>query len=390
MSASPSDPLPLKRDASAEPASYVEGEPLRPKRVLFFGKRKSRSKCTGALVDALRTEGLQVVPVNCSLLRRWIGTLGMRATVRLIRRIYRPDLCFVFFHDLPPLLMEQFSGKIPTVVWMEEQTAHTDSSHVDYVRNVRLLCLSTPNLVRAYHSQGVQNATFLMSGFSRRFHRPFPKELPDEREIAFIGGPGAMGDRPGFLSWLSQRHRVTLFGRKDSWLPYLSRFPELEWASELRPKGYARVCASSSIILGLNQSHDSALYFSNRIFLTLACQGFHLTHYVPRMEEVFERGVHLDWFDSREECDEKIGWYLEHPRERRKIAMQGAALVHAEHRYQDRVQEILRLLAQEAPLHCPVDEIQAHENPFAEAILETVTRLSPIRRLSKASGGFED
>ncbi len=396
MSASPSDPLPLARDesgfgsASLRSLEFAKGEPLRPKRVLFFGKRKSRTKCTGALVDALRAEGMHVMTINCSMLRRWIGSLGMRATVRLIRMVYRPDLCFVFFHDLPPLLMEQFSGELPTVVWMEEQTAHTDSSHVDYVRNVRLLCLSTPNLVRAYRSQGVRNATFLMSGFSPRFHRPIGNDVRKERDIAFIGGPGAMGDRPGFLAWLSQRHQLTLFGRRDSWLPYLSRFPELNWCTEVRPRGYARACASSSIILGLNQSHDSALYFSNRIFLTLACGGFHLTHYVPRMEEVFDRGVHLDWFESRDECVERIEWYLGHPRECKRIAEQGAALVHEKHRYQDRVRAILQMLAKEEPLNCPVGEIETHENPFEATILGARTPLSPLWQLSKASGACQD
>lgn len=391
MTASPFDSVGLDRDRPAIPlsGSRVEGG-LKPKRVLFFGKRKSRTKCTGALVDALEQEGLHVISVNCSLLRRWIGSWGMHTVVRLIKKWYRPDLCFVFFHDLPPLLMEQFSALIPTVVWMEEQTPNTDSSHVDYVRNVRLLCLSTPTLVRAYQSQGVRNATFLMSGFSPRYHRPLGKSLPKARDVAFIGGPGAMGDRPGFLAWLSQRHDVTLFGRKDSWLPYLARFPQLQWASEARPKTYARICATSSIVLGLNQSHDAALYFSNRIFLTLACQGFHITHYVPRMEEIFDRGVHLDWFESREECIDKVDWYLGRPRECKKIAEQGARLVHSGHRYQDRVREILAILAKEKPLVCPVDEIEAHENPFEDTVLETVNQLSPIRRLRRASGGYRD
>lgn len=362
-------------------------EPLRPRRVLFFGKRKSRTRCTGALVDALRAQGLEVRTVNCSMLKRWIGIWGMRAAVRLVRRFYDPDLCFVFFHDLPPELMEEISGEIPTVVWMEEQLRQTDSSHVDYVRKVRLLCLSTPDLVDAYRNAGVRNATFSMSGFSPRFHRPLGREVEARRDLAFIGGPGHMGDRPQFLAWLSRLHDVELFGRKDSWLPYLRRYPELRMAGEVRPRRYARICAETRIVLGQNQSHDSPLYFSNRLFLTLACGGFHLTHYVPGMEELFRQGEHLDWFEGREECLDKIRFYLERPELRQRIARQGSDLVHECHRYEDRIREVLEILRLERPLSCPVDSLR-EEPAFVLEPLAPVLEGRPALR--KVSGSFGD
>ena len=47
-------------------------------------------------------------------------------------------------------------------------------------------------------------------------------------------------------------------------------------------------------------------YFSNRTFLTLAAGGFHLTHYVPGLETMFENHRHLVWYRSDEECLELI------------------------------------------------------------------------------------
>ncbi|MEZ5990713.1 MAG: glycosyltransferase [Planctomycetota bacterium] len=362
-------------------------EPLEPRRVLFFGKRKSRTRCTGALVEALRAQGLQVRTVNCSMLKRWIGTWGMRAAVRLVRRLYDPDLCFVFFHDLPPDLMEEISGEIPTVVWMEEQLRHTDSSHVDYVRKVRLLCLSTPDLVEAYRRAGVRDTTFSMSGFSPRYHRPLRAPRAQVRDLCFIGGPGHMGDRPQFLAWLSRMHDVEVFGRRDSWLPYLKRFPELRLVGEVRPRRYARVCAETRIVLGQNQTHDSPLYFSNRLFLTLASGGFHLTHYVPGMEELFDRGVHLDWFESREEALEKIRYYLARPELRARIARQGCELVHEEHRYEDRIREVLAILRLERAPYCPVDSLR-EEPAFVLEPLPPVLEGRPALR--KVSGSLGD
>ncbi len=352
--------------AGEEPVSF---EPIRPKRVLFFGKRKSRSVCTGALVDALRAQGLEVKWVNCSTLKRWLTKVPMRLVVRLLHRLYKPDLVFVFFHDLPKVLMQEISALTPTVVWMEERLQQVTPQNVAFVQNCRLLCLSTPELVETYRAAGVPQTTFLMSGFSPSYHHPH-SSLRDgrkpkfDRDIAFIGGPGNIEDRPGFLAWLSQKHDLEIFGVKEDWLPYLKKYPELRFAGEARPRRYSEICARSKIIFGLNQTHDSWLYFSNRVFLTLACQGFHLMHYVPGMETVFEDGKHIAWFEDREECLEKINYYLEHEQERLAIAKSGHDLVHAEHRYEQRIHEILEILSGEKDAQCPQPDAPAELNVF--------------------------
>ena len=98
------------------------------------------------------------------------------------------------------------------------------------------------------------------------------------------------------------------------------------------------------MVLGLNEVNQVPYYYSNRIYLTLGCGAFHLTHYVPGMEEVFQDGEHLAYFDTPEECEEKLAFYL--PREdlRRRIAAKAHELVMREHRYHDRVGAILTFL----------------------------------------------
>ena len=343
------------------PFERLDADPLRPRRVLFFGKKKSRSCCTGALVRSLRNQGLQVKWVNCSLLKRWIGSFGMRAVARWIRKRFDPDLIFVFFHDLPHVLVPEFTEEVPTVVWIEDSFKSISSEQLDYVRSARLVCLSTPSLVWAYRSLGIENATFMMSGFSPLYHQPLEQakgKAPEyDRDIAFIGGPGYMGNRPEFLSWLSEHHDLEIFGRKDSWQPYLRRFPNLRLVGEARPRAYAEVCARSKIVLGLNQTHDPSLYFSNRVFLTLACRGFHMMHYVPQMEQVFEHGEHLAWFRTREECLAQVGHWLSDDEARLRVAQGGYELVMSEHRYDERVAEILGILAGERGLSCPLDSV---------------------------------
>ncbi|MAE77261.1 MAG: hypothetical protein CMJ85_10380 [Planctomycetes bacterium] len=374
-------------------------EPIRPRRVLFFGKKKSRSCCTGALVQSLRNQGLKVKWVNCSLLKRWIGAWGMRYVVRYLRKRYRPDLCFVFFHDLPHVLMQEFTEELPTVVWIEEPIKYIDSAQVDYVRQARLVCLSTPSLVWAYRSLGVQNATFQMSGFSPQYHKPHRDfgQGHYDRDLVYIGGPGSMGNRPEFLAWLSERYDLEIFGTRDSWLPYMKRYKQLRVRGEVRPSRYAEVCARSKIVIGLNQTHESSLYYSNRVFLTLACKGFHLMRHVPGTERVFDRDEHLAWFHDRDECLEQVDRYLGDQAERERIAEQGHALVMKSHRYDRRVTEILEIIAQERQLSCPLDlvdevlEIGIDEQNETAAVLyprDGRVDFEPARRCLRHASGF--
>ena len=98
-------------------------------------------------------------------------------------------------------------------------------------------------------------------------------------------------------------------------------------------------------MLGLNQVNEDPLYFSNRTFLTLGCRGFHVTHYIPGLETVFENGEHLVWYSDTDECLDKIAKYLEAADERERIAEAGHQRVFGEHQYFHRVGRILEILA---------------------------------------------
>lgn len=78
-------------------------------------------------------------------------------------------------------------------------------------------------------------------------------------------------------------------------------------------------------------------YTSNRLYNILSVGGFCLTLYYPGIEEQFERGVHLDWFETPEEANEKIKYYLEHPKERKRIAKAGQEIYNKEHTGQKRL-----------------------------------------------------
>lgn len=64
-------------------------------------------------------------------------------------------------------------------------------------------------------------------------------------------------------------------------------------------------------------------YFSDRLGMGMCAGSFSLTNYQPQLEELFHKGLHLDWYTNNDELVEKIKWYSEHDSEREKIARHG-------------------------------------------------------------------
>lgn len=320
------------------------------RKVLFYGKSMSRTRCTGALVHALREHGLEVRWRNMATLRRWFGaTLAIRIA-RAEFRSYRPDVVFVFFRDLPALLMDEFRRDARIVVWCEEALEALDGSVVDYFALADIVCMSNPARFAWLRERGLDNMVFLMSGFSPRFHRPAPKQAA-KRDVAFIGGPGRRGQRASFLAEVGKRFDTEVFGLH--WQRWRHVTGDLRTSSPVDNRGYARICASSRIVLGMNEVNEDLYYFSNRTFLTLACGGFHLTHYVPRLENVFRNRDHLVWYRDEEDALQQIEYWLQRDDERAVIAAGGHAEVLKQHGYFHRMARVLHWLRTGLPANGP-------------------------------------
>ncbi|MFN3244541.1 MAG: glycosyltransferase [Planctomycetota bacterium] len=316
------------------------------RRVLFIGKSMSRTRCTGALVDSLRRHGVEVRWRNLVTWRRWFGTQIANRLARAEFRTYKPDVVFVFFRDLPLALTSEFRRTARIVVWCEEALEVMDSSVIDYFRQADLVCMSNPARFPWLREHGLENMTFLMSGFSPRYHRPLPSQQ-HTRDVAFIGGPGRRGQRASFLARIAKEFDTDVYGRH--WDRWSGAHKHLRVNSQINNKTYAKICATSRIVLGVNEVNDDAYYCSNRTFLTMACGAFHLTHYVPQLENVFADGEHLVWYRDEDEALEMIAEWLPKADERARVAAGGHAEVMLHHQYYHRVARILHWLEHGLP-----------------------------------------
>lgn len=156
------------------------------------------------------------------------------------------------------------------------------------------------------HAKAVSMITFTNSTF-------YNKTNEDEKyfsEILWTGRRG-FGDNPlrndviDFL--IDSKYNKKMFGIENT-----------EWIQD----DYVKYISNALIGVGVN-SFNRRKYTSDRLGNYMSCGTFYLPHYFEGIDEVFERGVNLDWFENIEELKEKIDYYLKNDKERKEIAKKG-------------------------------------------------------------------
>lgn len=171
-------------------------------------------------------------------------------------------------------------------------------------------------------------------------------------QVAFVGSiyhpapdPVTASFREGLLKRIARRFDLKVWGPQGYPLTRkrwgLEPYPVREWPTY--NEELVKVCRASDCVLGVNLFNNIDGYFSNRTFLTLASGGFHLTHYVPGLEEMFQNHHHLVWYRNADECLELIQHYLQRPELRCRIAAEGKAWVTARYSLEDQVRQMMQL-----------------------------------------------
>jgi spore maturation protein CgeB len=69
-----------------------------------------------------------------------------------------------------------------------------------------------------------------------------------------------------------------------------------------------------------------------------------MTNWQEELPELYEPGTEAEFFVSGEELLEKVDYYLRHDDEREKIAIRGLERTKAEHTYDMRIAEMIRVV----------------------------------------------
>lgn len=167
--------------------------------------------------------------------------------------------------------------------------------------------------------------------------------LDEERgggpDVAFVGSRGYHPEwqyRPQLIDWLKKTYgqRFAHYGN--------------DGLGVIRGHDLNRLYADTKVVVGdtLCLNFDYPYYWSDRVYETLGRGGFMIHPYIKGMEDHFENGKHLVFYEYGDfnDLNFKIDYYLEHEDEREAIRIAGHEHVKANHTYTNRWQTILQEL----------------------------------------------
>ena len=156
----------------------------------------------------------------------------------------------------------------------------------------------------------------------------------------YIGMKLAAVERERTLNRLAKHFRVALYTNSDtsplkgvdcrSGVHTLTEMPKVFHASKINLNMTMR-----PIETGL----------SLRVWDILGCGGFLLTNYQAEIPEYFDVGRELETYESMEELEQKVQYYLTHEDERIEIAINGYEKTARLHTYESRLAEMIRILS---------------------------------------------
>ncbi len=166
---------------------------------------------------------------------------------------------------------------------------------------------------------------------------------PDRYLVAhqYIGIKLAAVERVRTLNRLAEHFRVTLYTNSDG--SPLKGVDCRHGISTLRemPKAFH----ASKINLNMTM-RPIETGLSLRIWDVLGCGGFLLTNYQSELPDYFEIGRDLEAYESVEELEQKVQYYLTHEEERIEIAISGYEKVAKFHTYEQRIAMMIRILSE--------------------------------------------
>ncbi len=154
-----------------------------------------------------------------------------------------------------------------------------------------------------------------------------------------LGFKAANLEREQYLNALSLSHQVDLYtDGKTEQLPFVQNKGRLDYWEEMPSVFYHSK-------INLNFTIPNILDGTPlRVFDILACHGFCLTTYREDLLRHFENGKDLVIFEGKEDLLQKVDYFLEHERERERIAENGYQKVKKYHTYSIRLRKLFDIL----------------------------------------------
>lgn len=272
-----------------------------------------------------------------------------------VLRKYILELCqgaeytMMFFHvQTADVITPEFIKKVrrvskknPMIInWSGDVRTPLPKWYIDLGKEIDLTLFSNQTDLQEFQNRGIR-AKYLQIGFDTEFFHPKKtgNKWPD---IVFLGN-NYQNKFP--LSKL--RYEMVQFLKKtygDRFGLYGSGWGGLEDGNLMNQLDKEADCYRGCKI-GINLSHfDYDRYTSDRMFRLMGAGAFCLTHNYQGVEKDYVVGKHLEVWNSLPILKMQIDKYLADDNGREEIAHHGCTLVHAQHTWDYRLKEMIRLI----------------------------------------------
>ncbi len=210
-----------------------------------------------------------------------------------------------------------------TVDTWQSISDYVECQHYDFVFPVQK---TSVDYLRAV---GGSNVFWLPLGCNPAAH--YPVDAPRDRDVAFAGSV--------MLPVHQQRYDL---------LQQLEATFSTHMASRVFRDELCRTIARGKLVFNHSAVHEVNM----RVFEVMAMGRPLITNRESErngLTDLFEDGKHLILYDGPEDLIEKVRYYLDHDEEREAIAQAGYALATTKHRYLDRIDTLLAIVAERVP-----------------------------------------
>ena len=208
-----------------------------------------------------------------------------------------------------------------TAVWYVDNRGQVEQWFHDLssVCNMSYWSTGDPKMLSMVFSQTQRPCEFLPIVPDENTY--FPIEGEKDIDVLFVGTPHSK-ERIDLLKFLVEKGvNIQIYGNG-------------EWPQELKSKvqpgvfdvDFNALLNRAKIVINQNILNNVPLYFSDRYFYPMATKTVGLNQYIPNLEDMFEDRLHMSWFNTPEECLEKINILLADETLRTKISEEGYKL----------------------------------------------------------------
>ena len=219
-------------------------------------------------------------------------------------------------------------------VWNDQATP----GMLEILRHYEYHLTVNASLLKTYADIGIRSAYWQNSSEPSIFDN---KETDGACDAIFIANPYTQARVDLATALKKLPHNVKVYGRN-----YPEGIAEGESLYNFRKTG--KLYRGAKLAIADNQYRESRGFFSDRAFMAMAAGGCMLLHQrVDGMEELagIKDGVHYVAWDTQEDLERKIAYYLEHEDERAWIAAAGTQECRENHSFAKRVEQLQGLIA---------------------------------------------